>query len=101
MIEEYYKRISALTSSPEVLDAMSDDNKARLKGALEGIQTKLNDSDDEINGAIENFINVFNDLELEKMLEDAVKNRSIMPKAETRLPREILNDLTIMTLKML
>lgn len=101
MIEEYYKRISVLTSNPEILEAMSDDHKARLKVALEGIQTKINDSDDEITGALENFINVFNDLELEKMLEDAVKSRSIMPKAETKLPREILNDLTIMTLKLL
>ncbi|UCE74136.1 MAG: hypothetical protein JSV56_00145 [Methanomassiliicoccales archaeon] len=80
---------------------MSEEERTRLKNALENVQNKLNEGDDEVKNAIENFITVFDDLKLDANLQKEIKTRSIMPKEETSLPRQILNDVTIMTLNTL
>lgn len=101
MLDDYYTRLAAINSNPEVVKTISDENKARLKSALETVQTKLDGSDEEVKKALEDFITVFNDLKLDVNLPEVAKTRSIMPKTETSLPRQILNDVTSMTLNML
>ena len=101
MIDEYYMRLATIKSNPEIVESMGEEEKARLKNALENVQSKLNDEDDEVKAAIENFITVFNDLKLDENLQTEIKTRSLIPKTETSLPRQILNDVTIMTLDML
>jgi hypothetical protein len=101
MLDDYYSRLAALNSNPEVLKSMSDDNKGRLKEALTSVQSKLDGSEEDVKQAIENFITTFNDLKIDVELPEAGKTRSIMPKTETSLPRQILNDVTSMTLNML
>lgn len=101
MIDEYYMRLATIKSNPKIVESMGDEEKTRLKNALENVQNKLNDEDDEVKAAIENFITVFNDLKLDENLQQEIKTRSLIPKTETSLPRQILNDVTIMTLDML
>jgi hypothetical protein len=101
MIEDYYKRLSAINSNPEKIQTLSEDAKIRLKNALEEIKSKIEGTDEEIQAAITNFMTTFQELDLETVLKEDVKSRSLSPKVETTLPREILNDVTILTLKML
>jgi alcohol dehydrogenase YqhD (iron-dependent ADH family) len=101
MIDEYYTRLATINSNPKIIQSMTEEERSRLKTALENVQNTLNDKDEEVKNAIENFVSVFNELKLDENLPKDVKTRSIMPKSETSLPRQILNDVTIMTLNLL
>jgi hypothetical protein len=98
MLEEYYFRLAILNKYPELLKGKPEEQRKRLKNALNNISEKMESSDDEINRAMNEFIKAFDDLGLKEDFE-ADKTRSLSLKKGTNLPRQLINDVTIMTLK--
>ena len=98
MLEDYYSRIALLNSNPDLLKNKTDESKAKLKTALDNVTEKMEGSDEELEIAIKGFITTFDELGLgsESRTE---KTRSLSLKKGTNLPRQLINDVTIMTLK--
>ena len=97
MLEEYYSRLALLNSNPDLLKEKSDDEKTKLKDALDDVSEKMDGSDDELEEAMDTFISTFDELGLGTA--EGEKTRSLSLKKGTNLPRQIINDVTIMTLK--
>ena len=97
MLEEYYARIAMINSNPDLLKDKSDEEKIKLKDALDKVSEKMEGSDDELEEAMNDFIATFDDLGLGEISGE--KTRSLSLKKGTNLPRQIINDVTIMTLK--
>lgn len=98
MLEEYYSRLAILNSNPDLLKEKSDDEKLKLRDALDKVSTNMEGSDDELQDAMNEFISTFDELGLGESGE-ATKTRSLSLKKGTNLPRQLINDVTIMTLK--
>ena len=98
MLEEYYSRLAILNSNPDLLKDKPDEAKTKLKVALDKVSEKMEGSDDELQQAMKEFITVFDEMELGGTGE-AAKTRSISFRKGTNLPRQLINDVTIMTLK--
>ena len=98
MIEEYYSRLAVLNKNPELLKDKPDVKKTKLKKALDNVTKKMEDSDEEIEKAMIEFITAFDDLGI-KDAATADKTRGLSLKKGTNLPRQLINDVTIMTLK--
>jgi hypothetical protein len=98
VLEEYYARLALLNSNPDALKEKSDDEKTKLKIALDKVSEKMEGSDDELEQAMTEFIGVFDEMGLGEAGE-ATKTRSLSLKKGTNLPRQLINDVTIMTLK--
>jgi hypothetical protein len=98
MLEEYYSRLALLNSNPDLLKEKSDDEKNKLKDALDDVSEKMEGSDDELEEAMDTFISTFDELGLGTAV-GGEKTRSLSLKKGTNLPRQIINDVTIMTLK--
>ena len=98
MLEEYYARIALLNSNPSLLSEKSDEEKTKLRTALDDVSEKMEGSDEELEEAMTNFISTFDELGLGETGEMG-KTRSLSLKKGTNLPRQIINDVTIMTLK--
>jgi hypothetical protein len=97
MIEEYYSRLAVLNKNPDLLKDKSDEQKTKLKTALNNISDKMESPDEDLERAITDFIKVFDELGLEEA--GAGKTRGLSLKKGTNLPRQLINDVTIMTLK--
>jgi hypothetical protein len=98
MLEEYYLRLAILNKNPDILKDKPEDQKTRLKSALDKISNELDSSDAELEKAMTEFINTFDDMGL--MDENITgKTRGLSLKKGTNLPRQLINDVTIMTLK--
>lgn len=98
MIEEYYSRLAILNKNPDILDGQTEENKTKLKAALDDVSKKMEGSDEELKKAMNEFIGIFDKMGLGKSTE-SVKTRSFSLKKGTNLPRQLINDVTIMTLK--
>ena len=98
MIEEYYARLATLNSNPDTLKNKSDEDKTKLKTALDNVSEKMEGSDEELEQAMKHFISIFDELGLGGAGE-TTKTRSLSFRKGTNLPRQLLNDVTIMTLK--
>ncbi len=98
MLEEYYSRLAALNSNLDLLKGKSEDDKTKLKSSLDNVSKKTESSDDELKQAMGEFINVFDEMGLGESVE-TVKTRGLSLKRSTNLPRQLINDVTIMTLK--
>jgi hypothetical protein len=98
MLEDYYSRLAILNSNPDALKEKSDEEKTKLKVALDNVSEKMEGSDDELEKAMTEFISTFDELGLGEGGE-ATKTRSLSLKKGTNLPRQLINDVTIMTLK--
>ena len=97
MLEEYYSRLAILNSNPKILNDKSDEAKTKLKTALGNVSENLESSDEELEKAITNFISTFDEMGLNESSETA-KTRSLSFRKGTNLPRQLINDVTIMTL---
>lgn len=96
MIEEYYSRLALLNSNPDLLKGKSDESKAKLKKALDNITKNMDSSDEVLQKVMDEFIKVFDELDLGGA--ETAKTRSLSLKKGTNLPRQLINDVTIMTL---
>lgn len=97
MIEEYYSRLAVLNKNPEILKNKSDEQKTKLKTALNNISSKMESTDEDLEQAITEFIKVFDVLGLDESA--TYKSRGLAFRKGTNLPRQLINDVTIMTLK--
>jgi hypothetical protein len=98
MLEEYYARLAKLNKNPDLLKDKPEDQKAKLKTALNKISEKMDGSDDDLKEAMQEFIQAFDAMGLDEGMGDG-KTRSLSFKKSTNLPRQLINDVTIMTLK--
>jgi hypothetical protein len=98
MLEEYYARLAILNSNPDRFKEKTEEEKTKLKVALDKVSEKMEGSDEEVEQAMKEFISVFDSLGLGETGE-ATKTRSLSFKKGTNLPRQLINDVTIMTLK--
>ncbi|UCH89931.1 MAG: hypothetical protein JSV49_04610 [Thermoplasmata archaeon] len=98
MLEEYYSRLAILNTNPDALNDKTDEDKTKLKSALDKVTNNLEGSDDDLREAMNEFITTFDELGLGEAGE-AGKTRSLSLKKGTNLPRQLINDVTIMTLK--
>lgn len=98
MLEDYYSRLAILNSNPDLLKDKPDEAKTKLKTALDKVQEKMEGSDEELELAMKEFISTFDEMGLGGETE-AAKTRSLSLKKGTNLPRQLINDVTIMTLK--
>lgn len=98
MLEEYYSRLAILSSNPDIFKNKSDEHKRKLKSALDNVSKNIERSDDELSEAINKFVAVFDELGLGESIK-TVKTRSLSLRKDTNLPRQLINDVTIMTLK--
>jgi len=98
MLEEYYARLAILNSNPEAFKNKSEEEKTKLKGALDKVSDKMEGSDEEVEQAMKEFISVFDSMGL-GVTGETEKTRSLSFKKGTNLPRQLINDVTIMTLK--
>ena len=99
MIEDFYTRVGIINSNPDVLSKISEDDRNSLKGKLTTVTDNIDGDETVLKEAIEDFITTFDGLGLDEALEGVAKTRSLGLKQETKLPRQIINDATIMTLK--
>ena len=97
MLEEYYSRLAILNSKPDLLKDQNDENKKKLKIALDKVSEKMEGSDDELKKAMDEFITTFDEMGLGET--ETEKTRGLSLKKNTNLPRQLINDVTIMTLK--
>jgi len=98
MLEEYYSRLAALNSNPDILKGKSNDDKTKLKSLLDNVSKKIEGSEEELEHAMKEFISIFDEMGLGESIE-TVKTRGLSLKRSTNLPRQLINDVTIMTLK--
>ncbi len=98
MIEEYYSRLAVLNKNPELLKDKPKDKKTKLRKALDNVTKKMDSSDEELEKAMNEFITAFDDLGIKDAAVSG-KTRSLSLKKGTNLPRQLINDVTIMTLK--
>ena len=99
MIEDFYARIGIINSNPKVLDNVSEEDKKKLKEELSNVTEKIEGEEEDLAKAIDQFNTTFDGLGLNEELAGVAKTRSLGLKQETKLPRQIINDATIMTLK--
>lgn len=97
MLEKYYARIAMINSNPDLLKNKSDDEKNKLRDALDKVSENMEGEDSDLEEAMTNFISTFDELGLGEVSGE--KTRSLSLKKGTNLPRQIINDVTIMTLK--
>lgn len=98
MLEEYYSRLAVLNSNPDLLNDKDEESKKKLKNALDDVSEKMEGSDEELQSAMETFITTFDEMGLGEV-GTGEKTRSLSLKKGTNLPRQLINDVTIMTLK--
>lgn len=98
MLEDYYAKLAILNSNPALLKDKSDEEKAKLKTALDKVTKSMEENDEDLELAMKGFINTFDELGLGTGSETA-KTRSLSLRKGTNLPRQLINDVTIMTLK--
>lgn len=98
MLEEYYSRVTILNSNPEFLQNKPEDIRNKLRTALNKVSEKMESSDEELKQAMSEFITTFDELGLQELDEDN-HTRSISFRRGTKLPRQIISDVTILTLK--
>ncbi|WP_455391508.1 hypothetical protein [[Eubacterium] cellulosolvens] len=98
MLEEYYSRLAILNKNPDLLKDKPEEQKTKLKSALNKISEGMDASDDDLEKAMAEFIKVFDELGLQEDTSTG-KTRSLSLKKGTNLPRQLINDVTIMTLK--
>lgn len=98
MLEEYYSRLAVLNKNPDILKDKPEEQKIKLKSALNQISEKMEASDDDLQEAMAEFIKTFDEMGL-KDETGPEKTRSLSLKKGTNLPRQLINDVTIMTLK--
>jgi hypothetical protein len=101
MLDEYYARVAILNSNPDLLKGKSDDEKKKLKSALDNVTKNVDATDEELEKVMKEFIQTFDDLNLvdESQGPAGAKTRGLSLKKGTNLPRQLINDVTIMTLK--
>jgi len=99
MIEDFYARIGIINSNPKVLEGMSEEDKKKLKAQLANVTERIEGEEEALQKAIQEFNTTFDALGLNEQLAGVAKTRSLGLKQETKLPRQIINDATIMTLK--
>jgi hypothetical protein len=97
MLEEYYSRLAILNSNPELLKDKSDEYKEKLKIALNNVSKKMEGTDEELKIAMGKFVETFDEMGFDEAVGS--KTRSLSLKRGTNLPRQLINDVTIMTLK--
>jgi vacuolar-type H+-ATPase subunit D/Vma8 len=98
LLDEYYSRIALINSNPDLLKNKSDEEKTKLKTALDDVSKKMDGSEKELEDAMKTFINTFDELGLSGETGKE-KTRGLTLKTGTNLPRQLINDVTIMTLK--
>ena len=98
MLEEYYSRLTLLNSNPDLLKNKSDEYKTKLKPALNNVSEKRESNDEELEKAMTVYIETLDELDIEDATGGA-KTRSLSLRKGTNLPRHLINDVTIMTLK--
>ena len=98
MLEEYYSRLAILNSNPDILKDKSEELKKKLKSALDNVSKKMESEDDDLKEAMTGFIKAFDEMQLADS-GNKVKTRGFSLKKDTNLPRQLINDVTIMTLK--
>jgi len=98
MLEEYYARLAILNSNPNLFKNKSQEEKTKLKSALDNVSEKMKGTDEEVESAMKEFIKTFDSMGLGETAE-AAKTRSLSLRKGTNLPRQLINDVTIMTLK--
>jgi hypothetical protein len=98
MLEEYYSRLAILNKNPDLIKDKPEELKTKLKSALNKISEGMEASDDDLEKAMKEFIKVFDELGFKEDTSTG-KTRSLSLKKGTHLPRQLINDVTIMTLK--
>ena len=98
MLEEYYSRLAVLNKNPDILKDKPKDQKNKLKSALNKISENMEASDAELEQAMSEFIKTFDAMGLQEKVSTG-KTRSLSLKKGTNLPRQLINDVTIMTLR--
>ena len=101
MLDEYYSRIALINSNPELLKDKSNEEKTKLKTALNDVAKHLEASDEELQKVMTEFIRIFDEMNLVDKSESpgGAKTRGLSLKKGTNLPRQLINDVTIMTLR--
>ena len=99
MIEDFYARIGIINSNPNVLENVNAEDKDKLKEQLTVVTENIEGEEETLAKAIDEFNATFDGLVLNEELAGVAKTRSLGLKTETKLPRQIINDATIMTLK--
>ena len=99
MIEDFYARIGVINSNPQVLEKVGEEDKEKLKEQLKNVTENIEGEEKALATAIDEFVETFDALGLNEELAGVAKTRSLGLKTETKLPRQIINDATIMTLK--
>ena len=101
MLDEYYSRVALLNSNPDLLKGKSDEEKTKLKSALDEVTKNVEAADEDLEKVMAEFIKIFDEMKLvdESATPEGEKTRSLSLKKGTNLPRQLINDVTIMTLK--
>ncbi len=101
LIQKFYSYIRVLNSQPELLADLDRQNSDRISTLLEAIMESLEEPDDQLESAIEDFLIAYEDTPLIEHVGTLPQMRGMVPKSETVYPRQILNDVTLMTLQRL
>ena len=99
MIEKFYTCVIVLNTNPDKVAELENDNRTRLLGSLGKVQETMAEPDEELENAMTEFIEVFESVGFDESMACMPKLRGMMPKSETAIPRQIVNDITIMTLE--
>lgn len=99
MLDQFYSCIRALNAKPELLDELDTDKSKALMDSLGNVKCAMAAPDQDLEMAMTEFINIFDSYELNDVIAGLPSLRGMLPKSETAYPRQIINDITIMTLE--
>jgi hypothetical protein len=101
MIDEFYARVAMLNSNPDLLEGKSEEEKTKLKSALDNITKYVEASDKVLEKVLLEFIQTFDNMNLvdKSEIPKSESTRGLSLKKGTNLPRQLINDVTILTLK--
>ena len=90
MLEEYYSRLALIRSKPEILNNKSDEDNNKVKSALVKVYENLESSDENLELAMKEFVDIFDDLGLYDESEaDKTRRKHIEDKLKKKKKKKI------------
>ena len=97
----FISHLRILNSQPELLEETSPDSAQAIVKLLQKIQLGLDIPENDVTPLVEEFNNLWLQIESLPEEEKLPEFRGMFPKFETNPPRQILNDSVVMTLQRL
>ena len=101
LIQKFYSYIRVLNANPDALSDLDDNTAKNITNSLQTVLESRQKTDELLEKAIQHFLSTYEGTPLIAQVQEMPQMRGMIPKTETVYPRQILNDVTIMTLQRL